>query len=133
MHSHNISISWIISHITLIFCTIHVTIHLSLKRDTSAANGFTDLHTYWRFYSRLNTLSMIFLILFAPNTTMASIVMTVKSRLMCLFECMCPHRRDIYLCIILRHSISVKRTRTFLECDEIHVLNSQGTCQKLIT
>ena len=78
-HSHDISISWIIS---LLFCTIYVTIHFYLKRDASAANDFTDLHTYWRFYSNLNTLSMVFLILFAPSTTMASIVMTVKYRLM---------------------------------------------------
>ena len=69
-------------NITLFFCTIHVTIHFSLKRDASAANGFTDLHTYWQFYSSLNTLSMISLILFAPNPTMALIVMTVKFRLM---------------------------------------------------
>ena len=40
------------------------------------------LHTYWPFYSSLNTLSTILLILFAPNTTMASIVMTVKYKLM---------------------------------------------------
>ena len=30
-------------------------------------NGFPDLHTYWRVYSSLNTLSMIFLILFAKH------------------------------------------------------------------
>ena len=72
----------IMDNITLVFCTIHATIYFSLKRDASAANGFTDLHTYRRFYSTLNTLSMIFLILFAPNTTMTSIVMTLKYRLM---------------------------------------------------
>ena len=78
-HSHNISISWIISSGSLHYPCYH---SLSLKRDASAANGFTDLHDYWRFYSSLNTLSMVFLILFAPNMTMGSIVITVKCRLM---------------------------------------------------
>ena len=64
------------------FFTIHITIHFSQKRHAFAANGSPDLHTYWRFYSSLNTLSMVVLILFAPNTTMVSIVMTVKYRLM---------------------------------------------------
>ena len=73
---------FIMNNFTLEFCTIHVTIHFSQKRYASAANGSPDLHTYWRFNSSLNTLSMIFLILFALNTTMASIVMTVKYRLM---------------------------------------------------
>ena len=53
----------IMDNITLLFCTIHVTIHVSLKTDASAANGFTDLYNYWRFYSSLNALSLIFLIL----------------------------------------------------------------------
>ena len=70
-------------NITLAFCTIHFTINFSRKRDASAVNGFTDLHTYWRFYSSLNTLRMIFFILFAPNTTMTSIVMTVSCECEC--------------------------------------------------
>ena len=90
----NISLLWehnafichfnIINDITLVFCTIHVTILFSQKRHASVFNGFLDLHTYWRFYSSLNTLSTIYLIQFAPNTTMASIqiVITVKYRLM---------------------------------------------------
>ena len=41
----------IMDNITLVFCTIHVTILFYLKRDASAANGLTDLHTFWRFYS----------------------------------------------------------------------------------
>ena len=65
-----------------LFFTIHVTIHFSQKRRASAVNGSPDLHTYWRFYRSLNILSKLFLILFALNTTMASIVMTVKCRLM---------------------------------------------------
>ena len=72
----------IINDFTLEFITIHVTIHFSQKRYASAANDSPDLHTYWRFYSSLNTLSTIFLILFSPNTTMASIVKTVKYRFM---------------------------------------------------
>ena len=68
--------------ITLVFCTIHVTIHFSQKRQASVFNGSPDLHTYWRSYSSLNTLSMILLTLLAPNTIMASIVITMKYRLM---------------------------------------------------
>ena len=49
-----------------------------MKRQDSAANGSPDLHICWQFYSSLNTLRVIFLILFAPNMTIASIVMTVK-------------------------------------------------------
>ena len=76
----HISVGWLIS--LWYFCTIHVTIHFSQKRQASAANGSPDLYTYWRFYSSLNTYSMIFLILFTQNTTMVSIAMTVKHRLM---------------------------------------------------
>ena len=72
----------IMSDITLVFCTIHVTFHFSQKGQASVLNGSPDLHTYWRFYSCLNTLSMIFLIQFVQNTKMASIVITVKYRLM---------------------------------------------------
>ena len=45
----------------------------------SAANGSSDLYTYWRSYINLNTLSMVFLILFAPNTTMSLVVMPVNT------------------------------------------------------
>ena len=72
----------IMNNITLVFYTIHVTIHLSQMRHASVANGSSDLHTYWRFYFSLNTLSMIFLILFGPDTTITLVVMTVKYRLM---------------------------------------------------
>ena len=65
--------------ITLVFCTIQVTIHFSQKGQASVFNGSPDLHTYWQFYSSLNTLSMIFLIQFAPNTTIASIVITIQT------------------------------------------------------
>ena len=112
----------IMDNITLVFCTIHVTIHFYLKRYASAANGLTDLHTYLRFYSSLNTLCMLFLILFAPQTTMASIVITVKYRLKINANALCSHRR-VY---IFMHDIApfykFKRTRTFLDCIEIHVL-----------
>ena len=47
----------------------------------SAANGSSDLYTYWRSYISVNTLSMVFLILFAPTTTMSMVVMPVKYRL----------------------------------------------------
>ena len=79
-NSHYISNN--MDNIILVFCTIHVTIHFSQKRQASAANGSPDLHTYWRLYSSLNTLCMIFLVPFAPNTKMVSIDMTVKYRLM---------------------------------------------------
>ena len=79
-NSHNISIAWIIS--LWFFCTIHVTIHFSWKRQASAANGSPDLYLSWRFYSSLSIFCMIFHILFAPNTTMVLIAMTVKYRLM---------------------------------------------------
>ena len=74
--------SSIMNNIMLVFCTMHVTIHFSKTRHASAVNGSSDLHTYWRSYISLNALSMIFLILFGPNTTMILFVMTVKYRLM---------------------------------------------------
>ena len=49
----------IMNNITLVFCTIHVAIDFSQKRQTSVFNGSPDLHAYWRFYSSLNTLSMM--------------------------------------------------------------------------
>ena len=56
-------------------------------------------------YSSLNTLSMILHILFAPNTTMASIVMTeIQTNV----NALCSLRRDISLCMILRHAIILK-------------------------
>ena len=78
-NSHNISIAWIIS---LWYFALSMLQFTSRKRQAPVSNGSPDLHTNWRFYSSLNTLSMIFLILFAPNTTMVSIAMTVKYRLM---------------------------------------------------
>ena len=72
----------IMNDIILVFCTIHVTIHFSQKRQASMFNVSPDLHTYWRFYSSLNTLS-IFLILFAPNTTMAYEIQTNVNALRC--------------------------------------------------
>ena len=65
----------IMNNVTLVFCTIHVTIHISLKRKATVANGSPDLHTCWQLYNSLNALSMIFQILFV------SIAMTVKYRL----------------------------------------------------
>ena len=68
---------------TVLFCTIHGTIHIFLKRQASVANGAPNLHTCWQFYSGLKKkLSITFHILFAPLTSMASIVMTVKYILM---------------------------------------------------
>ena len=92
---------------TLVLCNTHVTIHFSLKRDASAANGFTDLHTYWRFYSSLNTKSMVF-----PHSVCAKHDNDVDC-----YDCvlqnnvnaLCSHRRDISLCMIFRNSISLKQ------------------------
>ena len=72
----------IMNNITVVFCTIHGTIHISLKRQASVANGSPNLHSCWQFYSGLKKLSIIFYIQFAPLTTMTSVVMTVKYRLM---------------------------------------------------
>ena len=71
----------------------------------SAANGSSDSYTYWRSYIILNTLSMVFLILFAPNTTMSLVVMPVKYIRV---NVLCSYRRDISLCVILSHSITLK-------------------------
>ena len=46
-----------------------------------AANGSSNSYTLWRSYIILNTFSMVSLILFAPNTTMSLVVMSVKYRL----------------------------------------------------
>ena len=94
----------IMNNITMVFCIIHVTIYFSQTRHASlslpvfllcfAANGSSDLYTYWRSYISLNTISMVFLILFAPNTTMSLVVMPVKYRLMLMF---CVPTGGIYL------------------------------------
>ena len=99
---------WIVS---LWYLALSMSIYFSLKRQASAANGSTDLHTYWQFYSSLNTISMIFLILFAPNATMASIVMIEK--------------------YILCHSISLKELEHSLNVTKYPSSNNQGICQKL--
>ena len=70
----------IMNNITLKFCTLRVTIHTSLERQVTVANGSPDLLICWQLNSSMNTLSMIFHILFAPNTTLASSIMTVKYR-----------------------------------------------------
>ena len=72
----------IMNDITLVFCTIPVTIHFSQTTQASVFMAPQTCTLTGEFNSSLNTLSMIFLILFAPNTTMASIVITVKYRLM---------------------------------------------------
>ena len=109
----------IMNTIILVFCTILVTIHFSQKRHSSAANGFPDLHTSWRFYSSLNTLSMMFLILIAANTTIASIVMTVNTN-----PCGCivfPQKEYIFVHDIAPcHNSQI--LRTFLECNRIPIL-----------
>ena len=111
----------IMGNITLVLCTIHVTIHFSLKRQASAANGPTDFHIYRRFYSSLNTLSMILLFLF---TTMVSIVITViKTRLM---RMRCVPTEGIYLYARSCAFHKSKRTRSFLECNEIPILKKLG-------
>ena len=62
---------------------------------------------------------MKFHIQLAPNTTMASIVMTeIQTNV----NALCSHRRDISLCMILRHAITLKE----LECNEIPVLKWSG-------
>ena len=115
-------------NITLVFCTIHGTIHFSLKRQDSAANGSSDLHTCWQFYSSLNTLRMIFLILIAPNTTMASIVMTVKYRL--IEYVVFPQKGYIFM-----HDLApchnFKGTRTFLACNDLPVLKWRGNSPEI--
>ena len=66
---------------------------------------------------------MTFLILFAPNTTLASIVMPVKYRQMSMF---CVPTEGVYLMHDLAPFHKSKRTRTFLECNEIHILKKPG-------
>ena len=78
-HSHVISISRIIS---LWYFVLSMLSFIFSEETSPCFHGSPDLHTCWHFYTNLNTLSMIFHILFALNTTMASIVITVKYRLM---------------------------------------------------
>ena len=83
----------IINNIALVFCIIHVTIYFSQTRHASLSlpNFLTMLLLLMAPQTctltgdltiRLNTLSMVFLILFAPNTTLSLVVMPVKYRLM---------------------------------------------------
>ena len=65
----------------MVFCTILVTIHFSLKRDASAANGFTDLHLLAILQLPEYTLHDISHSVCAKHDK-ASIVMTVKYRLL---------------------------------------------------
>ena len=109
--------------ITKVFCTIHVTINFSLKRQASVVNGSPDSHNCWQFYSSLNTLSMIFLILLAPNTSRVSIVITVKYRLI---ECVLFQQKGYIFMHDLARCYHSKSTRTFLECNEIPVLKWPG-------
>ena len=118
----------IINNITMEVFNIHVTLPFSQKRWASASKVSPDLHTYWGFYSSLNTLSKIFLALFAPNTIMESIVMTeIQTRV----NALCSHRRDISLCIILRHAITLKETITLLEYTRISVLKWLGNSPEM--
>ena len=88
----------------------------------SSAYNYPILHTYWRFYSHLNTLSMMFLILFAPNTTMASIAMTAKYRFV--------FKKKLYFIHDVAPCDNSKRTRTFLECKGIPRLEWSGNLPK---
>ena len=96
----------IMNNIILVFCTIHVTILFPQTRHDSASNVEFDcieagslqplltMHTLWRPNISLNTLSMIFHILFEQNTTMTLVVMTVKYRLVGM---LCAPTGGIYL------------------------------------
>ena len=93
----------IINNITLVFCSIHVTIHFSPKRQASAVNGSQDLHTYWRFYNSLNTLSKIF-----SHSKHDNGVDCYDCEIQTPVNALCSHRRDISLCTILHHAITLK-------------------------
>ena len=46
---------------------------------------------------------------------------------------LCSHRRDISLCMILRHAISLKELEQFFECKEIPVLKWPGNLPEIIS
>ena len=108
-HAKNISLLYehnaftchfnIMNNITVVFCTIHGTIRISLKRQVSVANGSPNLHTSWQFYSGLKKLSMIFHILSAPLTTIG--VDCNDCEIQTNVNALCSLRRDISLCMIL--------------------------------
>ena len=118
----------IMNNITLVFCTMHVTIHLSLTRQASAVNGSPDLYTYWRLNCSLHTLSMLFLILFPPNTSKASNIMTVKYRLV---ECVVFLQKGYIFMRDLAPCHNSKSTRIFLECNKIPVLEWPGNSPEM--
>ena len=109
----------IVNNILLVFCTIHATIHFSQKRQTFAPNDSSDFHTYRRLNSSPNTLSMIFLILFAQDSTMSSIVMIINSDSR---ECVVLPQKGYIFMLDLAPCHNSKRTRTFLEYNGIPAL-----------
>ena len=98
--------------ITLVFCTTHATIHFSQKRQASAANGSPDLHTYWRFYSSLNTLAWYSSFFLRQTRQWCRLLLCIIQTYV---NALCSHRRDISLCMTLRHALSRKRLEHFLK------------------
>ena len=99
----------IMDNITLVFCTIHVTIHFSVKRDASVANGFADLHTFWRF-----TVASYYDIPHSVCAKHDNGVDCYDCEIQTNVNWLCSHRRDISLFMILRHSISLKELEHIL-------------------
>ena len=103
-----------IDSIPLGFCTVHVTIHFSRKRQASAANSSQDLHTYWAWYFpfSLRQTWQLRRFLWLWNVDSCECVVF-------------PQKEYIFM-----HDISLwrdsKSTRTFLECKGIPVLEWQG-------
>ena len=112
----------IVNNILLVFRTIHVTINFSQKRQASATNGSSDFHSYWRLYSSLNTLSMIFLI---------SLIVCAKhdNDVDCYDHEIKTHENAFVFPqkgYIFMHDLAPchnsKRTRTFPECNGISIM-----------
>ena len=90
----------------MIFCITHVTIHFSQKRLAPDVNGSPDSHTLWRFYISLNTLSMIFLILFARNTTKG--IDCYDCEIQAHVNVLSSHKRNVSLGVSLCYAIALK-------------------------
>ena len=116
------------NNITLVFFTIYVTIHIFLKRHVSLLMA-----------PQTCTLAGNFKVVWIHLAWFSHSVCAKQDNGVDCYDCviqtyvnaLCSHRRDISLCMILRHATIHKRTRTCLKCNEIPVLKWSGNSPEM--
>ena len=108
----------ITNNITLVFCTIDVTIKFSQNRQASAANSSPDLHTYWPEYIKHDLSHCVC----AKHDYGVD---CYDFEIQTIVYAFCSQRRAISLCMISRYEFTLKVLEHSLNVKEYLFLNGQ--------